>query len=194
VVTTPEPIELFGTGLVKTVDDFGAQGEWPSHPELLDWLATEFVNSGWDGKRLLRTIVTSATYRQSSRVGPALYKRDPESGGARAGGRVQGAETRLRAVRPRLPQAGDLRLQLLAGAAAGRARGARHPTVSPQLGPARADEFSYNVTRDPVHVHDLHATLLHCLGIDHKRLTFKFQGRHHRLTDVHGNVVKGILA
>ena len=48
--------------------------------------------------------------------------------------------------------------------------------------------------RDPVHVHDLHATMLHCLGIDHKRLTFKFQGRHHRLTDVHGEVVKKILA
>ena len=56
------------------------------------------------------------------------------------------------------------------------------------------DDFSYNVTEDPVHVHDLNATILHCLGIDHKRLTFKFQGRHHRLTDVHGNVVKEILA
>ncbi len=56
------------------------------------------------------------------------------------------------------------------------------------------DDYSYNVARDPVHVHDLHATLLHCLGIDHTRLTFKFQGRHHRLTDVHGQVVKGILA
>jgi hypothetical protein len=56
------------------------------------------------------------------------------------------------------------------------------------------DDFSYNVTRDPVHVHDLHATLLHCLGLDHKRLTFLFQGRHHRLTDVHGRVVRELLA
>lgn len=56
------------------------------------------------------------------------------------------------------------------------------------------DEFSYNITRDPVHVHDLNATLLHLLGIDHKRLTFKFQGRHYRLTDVHGEIVKGLLA
>ncbi|HZT82229.1 MAG TPA: DUF1501 domain-containing protein, partial [Gemmataceae bacterium] len=55
------------------------------------------------------------------------------------------------------------------------------------------DEFSYNVTRAPVHVHDLHATMLHLLGIDHKRLTYKFQGRHFRLTDVHGNVVQPIL-
>jgi hypothetical protein len=62
------------------------------------------------------------------------------------------------------------------------------------LAHGETDEFSYNVTRDPVHVHDLHATLLHLLGIDHRRLTFKFQGRHHRLTDVHGNVVKELLA
>jgi hypothetical protein len=56
------------------------------------------------------------------------------------------------------------------------------------------DDFNYQITRDPVHVHDLHATLLYCLGIDHTRLTYKFQGRHHRLTDVHGTVVKALLA
>jgi hypothetical protein len=56
------------------------------------------------------------------------------------------------------------------------------------------DDYCYNIIRDPVHVHDLHATLLYCLGIEHTRLTFLFQGRHHRLTDVHGNVVKEILA
>ena len=55
------------------------------------------------------------------------------------------------------------------------------------------DEYSYNIVRDPVHVHDLHATMLHCLGIDHRRLTFMYQGRHHRLTDVHGNVVRELL-
>jgi hypothetical protein len=55
------------------------------------------------------------------------------------------------------------------------------------------DDFSYNIVRDPVSVHDLHATMLHCLGIDHTKLTYKFQGRHFRLTDVHGNVVKPIL-
>jgi hypothetical protein len=69
----------FGVGLVKTTEDFGTQGEWPSHPELLDWLATEFVRSGWDVKRLHRTIVTSATYRQSSHVPPALAERDPDN-------------------------------------------------------------------------------------------------------------------
>ncbi len=58
----------------------------------------------------------------------------------------------------------------------------------------QTDDHSYNITADPVHVHDLHATILACLGIDHTRLTFKFQGRHHRLTDVRGQVVNGILA
>jgi len=55
------------------------------------------------------------------------------------------------------------------------------------------DDYSYNIARDPVHVHDLNATILQCLGIDHTRLTFKYQGRHFRLTDVHGTVVKQAL-
>ena len=70
---------LFGTGLVKTVEDFGSQGEWPLHPELLDWLAVEFRESGWDVRHTLKTMVTSATYRQSSRVTPELLQRDPEN-------------------------------------------------------------------------------------------------------------------
>ncbi len=69
----------FGVGLVKTAEDFGSQGEWPLHLELLDWLATEFVSSGWDVKALQKTIVMSATYRQSSKVRPELLKRDPEN-------------------------------------------------------------------------------------------------------------------
>ena len=70
---------FFGHGLVKTSEDFGTQGQLPSHPQLLDWLATEFVRSGWDLKALQRLIVTSATYRQSSRVSPELLARDPEN-------------------------------------------------------------------------------------------------------------------
>lgn len=66
--------------------------------------------------------------------------------------------------------------------------------VKPGVTHGETDDFSYNITRDPVHVHDLHATMLHLLGIDHTKLTFKFQGRYHRLTDVHGNVVKEILS
>jgi hypothetical protein len=69
----------FGTGLVKTVDDFGAQGEPPSHPDLLDWLASEFVAAGWDTKAIERLIVTSATYRQSSIAAADDYQRDPEN-------------------------------------------------------------------------------------------------------------------
>ena len=69
----------FGTGLVKTTEDFGQQGEWPSHPELLDWLATEFVRTGWDIKAMHRLIVTSAAYRQSSHATPELTQRDPEN-------------------------------------------------------------------------------------------------------------------
>ena len=66
--------------------------------------------------------------------------------------------------------------------------------IKPGVTVGETDDYSYNITRDPVHVHDLHATMLHCLGIDHKRLTFKYQGRNHRLTDVHGNLVKQIIS
>ena len=70
---------FFGMGLVKTVEDFGSQGEWPTHPELLDWLATEFVQSGWDVKGIVKTIVMSATYRQSSKADAGQLERDPEN-------------------------------------------------------------------------------------------------------------------
>jgi hypothetical protein len=69
----------FGRGIVKTSEDFGSQGEWPTHPDLLDWLATEFIESGWDVKALQRLIVTSAAYRQSVRVTPALLESDPQN-------------------------------------------------------------------------------------------------------------------
>jgi len=66
--------------------------------------------------------------------------------------------------------------------------------VKPGYAHGQTDEYSYNVVNDGVHVHDFHATLLHLLGIDHERLTYKFQGRYFRLTDVHGHIVKPILA
>src|SRR5207253_11417422 len=69
----------FGQGLVKTAEDFGSQGAWPHHPALLDWLATEFVRSGWDIKALQKLIVTSATYRQASKVTPGLQQKEPEN-------------------------------------------------------------------------------------------------------------------
>jgi hypothetical protein len=71
--------ELFGSGIVETSEEFGIQGEAPSHPELLDWLATEYLRVGWDTKLLLKRIVTSAAYRQSSRVTAELATRDPSN-------------------------------------------------------------------------------------------------------------------
>ncbi len=70
---------LFGAGLVRTSEDFGAQSEWPSHPELLDWLAVEFVESGWDVKGLMRLILVSSVYRQSSRAAADRLEADAEN-------------------------------------------------------------------------------------------------------------------
>jgi len=70
---------LFGIGLVKTAEDFGAQGDRPVYPDLLDWLAVEFMDSGWNVRSILKTIVMSATYRQASIVTPDLLQRDPEN-------------------------------------------------------------------------------------------------------------------
>lgn len=70
---------IFGTGLVRTSEDFGSQGEYPSHPELLDWLAMELMDSGWDIQHLLKLILSSSTYRQASHVTPDRLERDPEN-------------------------------------------------------------------------------------------------------------------
>ncbi len=71
--------QLFGRGIVGTVDDFGSQGELPTHPELLDWLALEFMESGWDVRKLIKTMVMSATYRQQSYPEPERLERDPDN-------------------------------------------------------------------------------------------------------------------
>jgi hypothetical protein len=71
--------KMFGIGLVRTVEEFGSQGELPSHPELLDWLAVEFMESGWNIRHVLKLMVQSAAYRQSSKVSPELAARDPEN-------------------------------------------------------------------------------------------------------------------
>ena len=70
-------LQVFGTGIVKTAEDFGVQGELPSHPELLDWLAVQFREDGWDVKRFMKRLVMSATYRQSSRATPEKLAKDP---------------------------------------------------------------------------------------------------------------------
>lgn len=69
----------FGSGLVRTPEDFGLQGEMPTHPDLLDWLAVELIESGWDVKHIMRLIVTSETYQQSSEFTPVLLERDPDN-------------------------------------------------------------------------------------------------------------------
>jgi arylsulfatase A-like enzyme len=66
--------------------------------------------------------------------------------------------------------------------------------VKPGIAYGQTDDFSYNIVKDPVHVHDWQATILHMLGIDHERLTYRYQGRQFRLTDVHGKVISEILA
>jgi hypothetical protein len=66
--------------------------------------------------------------------------------------------------------------------------------VKPGISYGETDDFSYNIVKDPVHVHDFHATLMHIMGVDHEKLTYKFQGRRFRLTDVEGKVVKAILS
>ncbi len=70
---------IFGTGLVRSSEDFGSQGDAPSHPDLLDWLAGEFMRSGWDMRHILRLMLTSATYQQTSRITPALLAADPDN-------------------------------------------------------------------------------------------------------------------
>ena len=89
---------FFGAGLVKTVEDLGVQSEMPSHPELLDWLAVDFREGGWKMKRMHRMIVTSATYRQSSKDSPDLAKRDPENRLLARGARFRAPSLVLRDV------------------------------------------------------------------------------------------------
>ena len=89
VVTNRLWERLFGIGIVATSEEFGSQGELPSHPELLDWLACELVDRGWDTKAALRLMVTSAAYRQTSRATPELIARDPENRLVACGPRVR---------------------------------------------------------------------------------------------------------
>ena len=88
--------QYFGRGLVATLDDFGTQGELPSHPALLDWLAVEFIESGWDVKAIHRLILMSSTYRQSSRRSDALEEKDPANRWLARGPRIRLSAEQIR--------------------------------------------------------------------------------------------------
>ena len=126
---------LFGTGLVKTVEDFGSQGEWPVHPELLDALATQFIDSGWNVKQILRTIVTSATYRQSSRATAEMIEKDPENRLL-----ARGPRFRLPAevIRDQSLAVAGLLVEEIGG-----------PSVKPYQPPGLWEEVSFGATYEP---------------------------------------------
>jgi hypothetical protein len=138
---------FFGVGLVKTVEDFGSQGEWPSNPELLDWLATELVDRRWDMKALQKTIVMSATYRQSSKVTPDLLQKDPENRLLARGPRV-----RLPAemIRDQALAVSGLLVEKIGG-----------PSVKPYQPPGLWKELSGGDDYKPDHGDDLHRRSLY---------------------------------
>ena len=102
----------FGSGLVRTTEDFGSQGDVPSHPQLLDWLALELVDTGWDLKQVLRTIVTSATYRQDSNAPAAGFQVDPEN---RLLGRAPRYRMRAESIRDNLLAVSGLLVRRVGG-------------------------------------------------------------------------------
>lgn len=124
--------QIFGTGLVKTTEDFGAQGEQPSHPELLDWLAVEFVRLGWDMKRIQRRMLESAAYRQSARVSSALQARDPDN--------------RLLARGPRFRLSAEMIRDAALSAAGLLVEEIGGPSVKPYQPPGLWEELSSDVT------------------------------------------------
>ncbi len=119
----------FGQGFVKTTEDFGSQGTRPSHPQLLDWLAAEFVRSGWDVKAMHRLIVTSATYRQSSRTSPELLEKDPQNVWLARGPRFR---LSAQAIRDQALAAGGLLVNKIGG-----------PSVKPYQPPGLWAEVSF---------------------------------------------------
>ncbi len=138
---------IYGVGLVRTSEEFGAQGERPSHPELLDWLAVEFVESGWNVKHMLKLIVSSATYRQSSRMNPKLLALDPEN------------RLLARGARFRLP-AEMVRDNALAVASLfDRSRAVGGPSVKPYQPGDLWREFSYGDSADKAYVRSKGADL-----------------------------------
>ncbi|MCZ2147641.1 MAG: DUF1501 domain-containing protein [Bryobacterales bacterium] len=218
----------FGSGIVRTVDNFGKMGEAPSHPELLDWLANRFVASGWSVKQMHRLMVLSSTYRMSSRETAEAAQTDPRNAllhhmpvrRLENGHRINAKSTDkpIAGLLKDLKSRGLLDQTLVVwGGEFGRTPCAQFPDGGAVSNIGRdhnpfgftmwmagggikggrvygaTDEYGYFAVENKVHVHDLHATMLHLLGFDHTRLTFRYSGRDMRLTDVAGNVVKDLL-
>ena len=124
---------IFGVGIVKTVENFGSQSAWPSHPDLLDWLAVDFIESGWDLKALQKKIMLSATYRQQSDGKPALIRNDPENRLLARGPRFRmGAEM----IRDNALFYGGLLVEKIGG-----------PSVNPYQAPGLWQEVSFPATK-----------------------------------------------
>jgi len=123
--------EIFGRGIVYTSADFGTQGDRPTHPELLDWLASEYMQRGWSTKQMIRLMVTSATYRQSSNARPELTAKDPSN-------TLFARQSRLRLPRSGFAMERCTRRVCWIRAWAGRACGRRSPRESPSFPTAAA--------------------------------------------------------
>jgi Protein of unknown function (DUF1553)/Concanavalin A-like lectin/glucanases superfamily len=138
--------ELFGTGLVETTEDFGIMGQRPTHPELLDWLALEFCESGWNIKHLYKLMVMSATYRQSAKAGPQQLAKDPRNQWLSHGPRFRMDAEMVRDI---ALQSGGLLIQDIGG-----------PSAKPYQPPGIWEQVSYP-TSDTVHYVQDHGGSLH---------------------------------
>ena len=138
--------ELFGAGLVETTEDFGIMGQRPTHPELLDWLALEFRESGWNIKHMYKLMVMSATYRQSSKAGPQQLAKDPKNQWLSRGPRFRMDAEMVRDI---ALQSGNLLVRQIGG-----------PSVKPYQPPSIWEQVSYP-TSDTVHYAQEHGDALH---------------------------------
>jgi hypothetical protein len=138
--------ELFGTGLVETTEDFGIMGQRPTHPELLDWLAVEFRDSGWNVKHMYKLMVMSATYRQSSKASSQQLAKDPRNVFLSHGPRFRMDAEMVRDI---ALQSGGLLMQKIGG-----------PSVKPYQPPSIWEQVSYP-TSDTVHYAQEHGNSLH---------------------------------
>jgi hypothetical protein len=149
------------------------------------------MHAGWDQHGNLFTQLADAVPRHRRPVGGARSRTSRNAACSTDtlvawGGRIRPHALSARAIRP-IPRAATTSAGPIRGWLAGGGAKAGHVYGS-------TDDYAWNITADPVHMHDMQATIMHLVGIDHTKLTFRYQGRQFRLTDVHGHVVKGMLA